>query len=73
MNAIEASFSSEIRTNPAQAAVEDIQLMLTRKCVKGDEIRQGDIIIKRDDSYRIDSNLYLRYMLFLNLGPKGGL
>lgn len=51
-DAVEARFSSECRTNPAQAAAEDLQLILTGKCVKGDEIRHGDIIIKRDDSYR---------------------
>lgn len=52
-DAVDARFSSECRTNPAQAAAEDLQLILTGKCVKGDEIRHGDIIIKRDDSYRI--------------------
>jgi hypothetical protein len=50
----DALFSSKIRTNPAQAAAEDLQFILTGKCIKGNEIKHGDIIIKRVSSYGID-------------------
>ena len=47
-NAVEARFSSECRTNPAQAAAEDLQLILTGECAERNEMRLGDIIIKRE-------------------------
>jgi hypothetical protein len=53
-DAVEAKYSTEVRTNPAQAAAEDLSFILTGQFIKGDEVRHGDIVIKRDDSYRKD-------------------